>query len=911
MGRLVRLCVVAAMVCAWAGAGQAADRTQVRLLYGFEEGSDGSPIPGLLKGSEHIDIITVLDNGVTEGKHCARLTIPKGKTGVFFLEPDTIKDWGDFDYFAMDVCTLDDEPYTVHFELWDAASESGDYHTRCTFEKVQTHAGRQTLLYRIARPIRNGKQEWDQKQLTPKDRVDLNALTKVRIFVSARPDRDAVFWIDNLRLMQEDAAKPKMKVDLPDGAIAFKFGKAADAMAGFRTVCPQPGEGGEAAEVGHAGRLMSSKSLVAAGEGWPDPLAGTFVWSPESESIEFEAAVPAGEYRVWLAAGKVIRCGLKDNRYLLKINDRVLCDERPSAEDLAGENYIYRFLWTQYSARPHALWQDYISRMYPCVQTTVTAKDGKIRLTARNHFVGALVLLSADRQTAFDEMAIRIERTRIEAFERTLAIPAPKTLQRRPDDPPLVLFVPEPWRDVMPWTEPPEQPGKPCIDAAAAPGQRMVLRLAVMPLVDLGRCQLRVSDLEGPATIPAASIQGYFRNYRFDGRSFGEMALLPSLTLQVETGVTQCFWLWMQVPADAPPGQYKGTFTFQPGKGKPVDVPVSLEVYPFQLEAALPVSFGMYFRNERNWPPFAAGKERQRLKEEFEWMRRIGFTAAEVDVPKVVGLEGRDKVQLRMDATRYELAREVGMAQTPEQAMLAVWLQVGRQVGRLLPDLGIKVDREPGSELHHLAFAPYYLDACRQYRQFLDKVGVPVALEVVDEPREVPNPWNRNLLDTIRYSNLLRQVQGLTLYVSPMRDENDGKDYTALVDHFDILSLHAWDKSAGIMHRTLNTPGKRLWLYNSGKDRFSWGFYVWRARAAGRWEWNFCWPEDRAVGGYPGREWYNPFTELDGLAPYTRRRTSTPAGCCSSRHTCRSARGSTTTPTCAGWRGRSTQPPSA
>jgi hypothetical protein len=324
----------------------------------------------------------------------------------------------------------------------------------------------------------------------------------------------------------------------------------------------------------------------------------------------------------------------------------------------------------------------------------------------------------------------------------------------------------------------------------------------------------------------------------------------------------------MTVPTDAAPGTYKGTFTFQPGNGKPVEIPVRFEVYPFKLEPVLPVSFSMYYRNARQWPPFAPGQERQRLKEQFEWMRRIGFTAAEVDVPKITSLKGSDKVELQIDPTRYELAREVGMAKCPEQAMLAVWLQVGRQVGRLLPDLGVKVDRDPGCELRHLRFAGYYLDACRQYRAFLDKIGVPVALEVVDEPREVPNPWNRNLLDTIRYSNLLRQVKDLTLYVSPMRDENNGKDYTVLVDHFDILSLHAYDKSAGIFRKTLRTPGKRLWIYNAGKDRFSWGYYVWRARATGRWEWNFCWPEDRAVGGYPGREWYNPFTELDGLAPY-------------------------------------------
>ena len=62
--------------------------------------------------------------------------------------------------------------------------------------------------------------------------------------------------------------------------------------------------------------------------------------------------------------------------------------------------------------------------------------------------------------------------------------------------------------------------------------------------------------------------------------------------------------------------------------------------------------------------------------------------------------------------------------------------------------------------------------------------------------------------------------------------------------------------------------GKTLWLYNTGMDRFSWGFYNWRARSEGRWEWHFCWPDDAAHGGYPGREWYNPFTAVHGFAPY-------------------------------------------
>ena len=107
-----------------------------------------------------------------------------------------------------------------------------------------------------------------------------------------------------------------------------------------------------------------------------------------------------------------------------------------------------------------------------------------------------------------------------------------------------------------------------------------------------------------------------------------------------------------------------------------------------------------------------------------------------------------------------------------------------------------------------------------------------------------------------------------------MSDGNGGKDYTALVDHVDVVSIHAWKASEKLLKQSAEKK-KTLRLYNTGMDRYSWGFYAWRVGAAGRWEWHFCFAEDQAKGGYPGREWHNPFTPSHGLA--RTRRPSTPA----------------------------------
>jgi len=213
-----------------------------------------------------------------------------------------------------------------------------------------------------------------------------------------------------------------------------------------------------------------------------------------------------------------------------------------------------------------------------------------------------------------------------------------------------------------------------------------------------------------------------------------------------------------------------------------------------------------------------------------------------------------------------DLAREVGMGRHPKQYQMGNTLGLARAIGRrVLGKSGGMVDQQPGIELQQPEFRGYFMNALRQYRAVIEKSGLPVAVEIVDEPREVPNPWNRNLSDTITYAQMVRDA-GLRGFITPMADANAGKDYTVLADYADIVSVHAWKASEKLMAKSKENKAT-LWLYNTGMDRFSWGFYNWRAGSEGRWEWHFCWPEDTASGGYPGREWYNPFTGSHGMAP--------------------------------------------
>ena len=163
--------------------------------------------------------------------------------------------------------------------------------------------------------------------------------------------------------------------DLPEGGVGFKFGPTN--VAGLTNVTAKSVFGDQGPG------FVSTEGLLQGGGAWPDALSGSYMtgvqpgaYGRKTKDLEFRARVPNGKYVVWLCGGKVIDGLLKERHYLLKINDVVLCDEKPGDEEFAGEKYLCRFMRTVYSERPHALWEDFIDKMYPCQTATVEVTDG-------------------------------------------------------------------------------------------------------------------------------------------------------------------------------------------------------------------------------------------------------------------------------------------------------------------------------------------------------------------------------------------------------------------------------------------------------------------------------------------------------------------------------------------------------
>ena len=831
-----------------------AERKDVRVLFDFEDLND---VEILRKASDNANVIfdVVQDNGVTSGKNCCRVLGKQGGgTTAFCIEGEKLKDWDKYDYFAMDVYTERQEKLPITFELWD--KNSTNYHTRCTYEDGNmlqaTHVGKNTLIWRINHAARNEKKDglsWEE--MPEKEKIQLNALKRIKIMYGAFPDGgDTVIWIDKLRLMQEDAIGGKISVSIPKGALAFDFGPKATCTPDFTPV-------------GADNSGISGKGVVEAGQVWPDPLTGNGLECPTG-AFEYTTEVPDGEYWVWISAGKVISEKTRSLPFVLKVGDQTLCDEKLQQTRIFTEpKGIFRHLHTQYSQRPNALWTDYVEPVCPEQTVKVKVTGGKLTIKVSNHRLAGLVVMPAGDEAGFKKLCDEIRQQRIKLFYSPLYFDPHPAPQKKADDGACLLWAPNVTDVIQPWTVPTDaERATKALDLKAAQGERINTRVCVTAFDDLGSGDIEISDLKGPGVIPASEIRRYYQNYRVEGTGADEMALLPWTKIRFEAGLTWAYWLWIHVPADAPAGKYSGTLSFKPEKGGAQTMPIQLEVYPFQLDE-IPVSYGMFYGP---WE-FPAGFDRRKLiREQFVFMREIGFTAVTTGLSHVNALKGNGSVDVTFDPLLVELSKEVGFGKIPGQTQLGAYgVGLAREIARLM---GFRpaVDLNPGIEFTKKEeLKGYYQDALRQYKTFVDKMGVQAAVWTVDEPREAPNPWNRNLEQTNIYGDWAHEA-GVKTFVTPMSDTSGNLDYSTVVDHHDIIAVHAYEGAKKLIEKS-SAPGKTLYFYNTGKDRLSWGFYSWRMNCKGRWEWHWSFSETSEVAGYPTpEEWYSPFAGKNCLA---------------------------------------------
>ena len=354
----------------------------------------------------------------------------------------------------------------------------------------------------------------------------------------------------------------------------------------------------------------------------------------------------------------------------------------------------------------------------------------------------------------------------------------------------------------------------------ATPGEYEPVTFAVWPIEDLTAVDVTVSDLRGPEGALIKRDACEVRITRQIARGVkpfmymvGPEALEPFAAVTIPAGRTTQFWLTFRVPADQPPGEYKGKVAFKPANRTASELSLTVVVLPFKLLDDPDMDFGWYY---------GSGKP-ETLRRELEDMRAHGCTTVTIPDPPIMKLKADGTPEI--DFTEWEkyraLLAQVGMRGIRQTGIGAV---TGFLVAQGTPELGAGFDKP-------------FVAALREYKRWLDEhPDFRVVFAIYDEPREsMLNSWNRTYAQTMAYIKLCRQVPGLQITVNPMGDGGGDKDYTDFAEAVDILNTHAWDGSRKLIARA-RKAGRRLWVYNNGQSRLAWGFGVWKIGAKGEFE---------------------------------------------------------------------------
>ncbi len=465
-------------------------------------------------------------------------------------------------------------------------------------------------------------------------------------------------------------------------------------------------------------------------------------------------------------------------------------------------------------------------------------KDEALRITFRSSqspdqryswwFCNALIVFAnctpedaaSQMQALFDQM--RAER--YAEYEEVIPEPAPDEGSITDEDRArgYVAFARDYLQIVYPHTRPSERERSTELTCWATPGEYEPVSFAVVPLKNLGRCKVEVTDLaRGDAIIPADSWdvrlagiikQRIGRNEKKYRR--GPKILYPGAQANIPEGDTRWWWLTVRVPDDQPAGRYVGEVVFTPQNAQPWRCPVRMRVLPFKLAHPEGEIFGMYYGTHYAYYPENRAKHFQDLHNHLIDTITLSNYAPSGGWP--------DDGELKLDFSAMD--EFIAEAQSYGLTGPMPWGGV-RQVRGLIPQ-GLS-DEEWNRRYQEI------IRATTDHGK--EKDWPPLLCYPVDEPAH-----KGGTEQALKLLGLIRKVRGALTYCTP----NSIASGTKLIHLMDYACWQHLSANADTRQMTLDHSNV-FWYYSSNYGaatsvpRFRSGLLRWRLGATGMFYWHY------------------------------------------------------------------------
>lgn len=593
---------------------------------------------------------------------------------------------------------------------------------------------------------------------------------------------------------------------------------------------------------------LSGKDLKA--RTWEDfhALLGDVV---EGQNLGFRVDLQDGAYEVQMVAFGANWQGVRSPSYKVLANGQAVVDGVITREKFYSFDGIYYGANLFYDPA-RSLFEQYHRPYYAPARFEVTARNGHVQFAFEGCGPRALFIYPKDKaedgrafvEGAYSESAYQLwlRTARVREHQQTGEVVQPDEADRKRG---YQVFARSYQYRVYPNDLPlkGEPIGPDGLAVAVAANESEPVTLVIRPLQDLGVTRFGVTDLaDGGQKIPGTALEPFFVKYcpqQVAGHWYEPVPTLlyPMADREPKQGWNHQVWFTLRVPAGTPAGTYKGSITIAPAQGGTLAVPLAVTVYPFDLPRTRTecgmwnnTAFGSHgldlFQNNEAYT-------RQILDAEVRNMAEHGMNAYAIGGPRAVKYDTKNHT-VELDFRQRDLIAEaLKKHNLPGRHKVTFTNLV--DYGLLRPAQGYK------------EFSPEFNLALKniltQLRDWIKARDLRAVVQVYDEPRETElNAWNRNRRDSIKYLKLAREVEGLRTMVTLMGDKDGfNRPYTPLVPLMDVVATHSWPRSDDSIFLCAVEKLADLWIYNNGFTRFTHGYYLWKSKALGHWQWVYSW----------------------------------------------------------------------
>ncbi len=749
-------------------------------------------------------------------------------------------DWTDYTYLRFEVFNPNPAPVVLDLCLKDGDAPQGYYSWINRYTSVSP--GKHTLEYQISALHRG--------EGSPKDGLDPRPFKWGQLEFAMIAGGKQPVYVSAVRLVKD---VPK----LFPGLHAFDFGPKVGGVGflGWTEVTPdlaytpQAGFGW----VGGAPPYARHRSHPA------DELVGDWI---SGENITFQVDLPDGDYRGLVLMEDPGEWELYQNftDRSLAVNGAKVVDETEN-----GAQFLDRYFhFAETEDHPgDNIWDRYVAWRYPLRKIEFKVTDGKavFNLRSSGQYAGtwnALAIWPADKQKEAQKFLADLEARRRKSF-------AGAWTERLPVKQPLgaglaaanqaqgyVAFQRGLGVDVNYFDAPADAIETQLNgDLAAARGERLSWQFAIHALADLNGLSLQAGDLKSAdgTVFPAAAVQCGYVNFKFKRIGFGgqgQYGVVPFIVkpftaadpaTDALAGTARQFWVTVTVPADQKPGTYVGTLTLKAAGKSDRALPLRLTV----VDATLPdADVGLGFFGYGTAPYFAYFPENQARVDEDKKRMLVDLRAHGVTFYSVSGVkfEGFHAGAARWDVS--QAAAEFAAAKAAGFSTIEVLADGNATLDAIAlnPDAAAKkFGFADGAAILKASFGSVDAACAAQ--------GLPAPMfSFGDEPGTKPVMARLSVIyGNVRKAGALGEI---SYSVMPLTEP--------LLDLLGVSSLnHA---SLADIQRALK-GGNRVLLNNQGRNRFAFGWYMWKARAAG------VEATQQFIYNGPSVDPYNPFDGIE------------------------------------------------